>query len=207
MLPALAAFDHFDEAYLMLLRRDPPSWLYQVDQGATTVWERWDAILPDGSIHPGRMAPNPVDPNGREGQMLSFNHYAYGAVVDWMYRHMAGIAPDRDAPGYRLIRFAPRPPAGVDHASALLDTPFGRARIEWRVSGTRMTVGIEVPPGATGIVDLPTTPASVASSDGSVVPTMTGLRLGPGRHALSLTHPRVALASAKVSDSAAASRS
>ena len=89
VLPALSDFGYFDEAYLMLQRREAPSWLYQVDRGATTVWERWDAIRPDGSIHPGRMAPNPIDPDGGEGHMLSFNHYAYGAVIDWVYRHLA----------------------------------------------------------------------------------------------------------------------
>ena len=83
----------------MLLRREPPSWLYQVDQGATTVWERWDAILPDGSIHPGTMRAARVTHEGQESHMLSFNHYAYGAVIDWVYRNVAGLAPTLDAPG------------------------------------------------------------------------------------------------------------
>ncbi len=99
VLPALAEFGHLDEAYLMLLRRDDPSWLYQVEQGATTVWERWDAIRPDGSIHPGTMAPPPDMTGSDEEHMLSFNHYAYGAVIDWVYRHLAGLAPDRAAAG------------------------------------------------------------------------------------------------------------
>ncbi|MGZ4612828.1 MAG: alpha-L-rhamnosidase-related protein [Kineosporiaceae bacterium] len=83
----------------MLLRREMPSWLYQVTKGATTVRERWDAIRPDGSIHDGRLDL----PDHEGGQMLSFNHYAYGAVIDWVYRTVAGIAPDPAAPGYRHV--------------------------------------------------------------------------------------------------------
>ena len=96
VLPALAENGFFNEAYLMLLRHEVPSWLYQVDQDATTVWERWDAIRPDGSIHPGTMSSPPDVPESEsgEGHMLSFNHYAYGAVIDWVYRHVAGLAPD-----------------------------------------------------------------------------------------------------------------
>ncbi len=93
----------------MLLCREPPSWLYQVDQGATTVWERWDAILPDGSIHPGTMTALEGEDAGQEPHMLSFNHYAYGAVIDWVYRTVAGLAPTLEAPGYRRRRR--RPPA------------------------------------------------------------------------------------------------
>ena len=102
----------FDEAYLMLLRHEVPSWLYQVDQGATTVWERWDAIRPDGSIHPGTMTSPPDVPESEsgEGHMLSFNHYAYGAVVDWVYRHVAGRGPRHDESRIsRTCVFAPKP--------------------------------------------------------------------------------------------------
>ena len=90
-------FGYMDEGYLMLLRHEPPSWLYQVDQGGTTVW--------DLERDPGRRLDPPRDvtaladmPRPATAQMLSFNHYAYGAVVDWVYRHVAGLAPDRHAP-------------------------------------------------------------------------------------------------------------
>jgi alpha-L-rhamnosidase len=194
VLPALSEFGYFDEAYLMLLRREAPSWLYQVDRGATTVWERWDAIRPDGSIHPGRMAPNPVDPNGREGQMLSFNHYAYGAVVDWMYRHLAGIAPDRERPGYRHIRFAPRPAEGIDHASASIDTPYGPASITWRVAGDAMTLEVGVPFGATGTIDPPRGDRSTVTIDGREATDDRPVTVGPGPHAVTVRHPRIATA-------------
>ncbi len=128
VLFALSHNGYLDEAYLMLLRRDAPSWLYQVDRGATTVWERWDAILPDGSIHSGAMDALPSEEADREeGSMLSFNHYAYGAMIDWVYRTVGGLAPDLADPGYRTMHVAPRPAAGLDRASASIDTRLGRA--------------------------------------------------------------------------------
>ena len=111
VLPALSGSGKFDSAYRMLLRSEVPSWLYQLTKGATTVWERWDAIRPDGSIHPGTMASPTGD--GEEGHMLSFNHYAYGAVIDWVYRHVAGLAPDRTQPGYAHVLIEPRPARGI----------------------------------------------------------------------------------------------
>jgi len=190
VLPALSDFGYFDEAYLMLQRREAPSWLYQVDRGATTVWERWDAIRADGSIHPGRMAPNPIDPDGREGHMLSFNHYAYGAVIDWVYRHLAGISPDRSRPGYRQIRFAPRPPAGIDHASAAIETAYGRASIAWNVAGSGMSVEIDVPFGTTALLDLPRTAESAVVIDGQSSASAP-VSIGPGHHIAMITHPRL----------------
>ena len=192
VLPALSDFGYLDEAYSMLLRHQAPSWLYQVEQGATTVWERWDAIRPDGSIHDGRMAPNPIDPRGREGQMLSFNHYAYGAVVDWIYRHLAGIAPDRARPGYRHIRFAPRPVAGIEHAAASVETPYGPASIAWRLEAGVLTVETDVPFGATATVDLATTISSVLVVDGQEVARDEVIDLDPGRHTVTATAPRLA---------------
>ena len=105
-----------------------PSWLYQVEQGATTIWERWDAILPDGSIHSGAMSTPPDMPQreGHEPHMLSFNHYAYGAVIDWVYRHVAGIAPDPARPGYRTVIFAPQPAVGHRLGTGSVDSPYGR---------------------------------------------------------------------------------
>ena len=87
--------------------------------GATTVWERWDSLLPDGSVNPG--------------EMTSFNHYALGAVADWLHRTVAGLAPD--APGYRRIRIAPRPLGALSHARAEHRTPYGPASVAWRREG------------------------------------------------------------------------
>src|SRR5262249_39916577 len=93
VLPALTATGDTRTAYRLLTETACPSWLYPVTMGATTIWERWDSMLPDGSINPG--------------EMTSFNHYALGSVADWMHRTIGGIAPA--APGYRELRFAPVP--------------------------------------------------------------------------------------------------
>jgi alpha-L-rhamnosidase len=195
VLPALAETGHFNEAYSMLLRRDHPSWLYQVDMGATTVWERWDAIRPDGSIHPGVMSTPPgmnEEEEGPQGHMLSFNHYAYGAVIDWVYRHLAGLAPDRSRPGYRHIIFAPMPVAGVDWATASIDTPLGAASISWRIgSNDRMEAEVELPFGATGEFRSPVTVESTVHCDGA--PAESNLALAPGRHNLTVRSPLRAL--------------
>ncbi len=136
---ALTDTGHVDTAYDLLLERECPSWLYQVRMGATTVWERWDSMLPDGTVNPG--------------QMTSFNHYALGAVADWMHRVVAGLAPA--APGYRRIRFAPRPGGGLTHASARQRTAYGIAAIAWRIGDGMLHVEAEVPVGADALLELP----------------------------------------------------
>ena len=92
---ALTVSGGLDAAYELLLEKECPSWLYAVSQGGTTIWERWDSMLPDGTVNPG--------------EMTSFNHYALGAVADWMHRTVAGLAPLE--PGYRRILFRPSPAA------------------------------------------------------------------------------------------------
>jgi alpha-L-rhamnosidase len=189
VLPALAAAGHFDEAYLMLLRQSAPSWLYQVVQGATTVWERWDAIRPDGSIHPGTMRPREGDEDEDEGHMLSFNHYAYGAVIEWVYRHVAGVAAD--LPGYRRVRFAPRPHVSLSSARASIDTAFGRTAIDWRIERTGSLVAeVDLPFGTTGIFSGAMTRRSRVTSDGQE--TTNDLELRPGHHVIVISEPRLA---------------
>ncbi|WP_214316999.1 alpha-L-rhamnosidase [Nonomuraea sediminis] len=136
---ALCSVGAHETAYRLLLQRECPSWLYPVTMGATTVWERWDSLLPDGSVNPG--------------EMTSFNHYALGAVADFLHRTVAGLAPA--APGYRRLRIAPRPGAGLTHASARLDTPYGPASVRWAVEGGGLTVWATVPAGTVAEVDLP----------------------------------------------------
>ena len=97
---ALTSAGAVDDAYQLLRQTECPSWLYPVTMGATTVWERWDSMLPDGSVNPG--------------EMTSFNHYAFGAVADWMHRVIGGLAPA--APGYRELRIEPRPGGGLTWA-------------------------------------------------------------------------------------------
>src|SRR5690606_28763595 len=135
---ALTLTGHVDDAYRLLLQTECPSWLYPVTMGATTVWERWDSMLPDGSINPG--------------QMTSFNHYALGAVADWMHRVVAGLAPVE--PGYRTLRIGSRPLVGIDAAATSLETPYGLARVGWERGGDLVTVTAEVPPNTTAQVDV-----------------------------------------------------
>lgn len=136
---ALEATGHLDDAYRLLLQREVPSWLYPVTMGATTVWERWDSMLPDGSINPG--------------QMTSFNHYALGAVADWMHRVVGGIAPL--APGYAEVLIAPRPGGGLTEAETTLQTRHGRIAVSWSLTGDRLHVEAEVPSGVRATVRLP----------------------------------------------------
>ena len=168
MLFALSRNGHLDEAYLMLLRRDAPSWLYQVDRGATTVWERWDAILPDGSIHSGAMDALPSEEADREeGSMLSFNHYAYGAMIDWVYRTVGGLAPDADEPGlsHRARRAAAG--GGTRPRRARRSRPGSAG---WRSTGAVddgvFEATLEVPFGARAVLDLPVTDDSTVTVDG-----------------------------------------
>jgi len=112
---ALTATGHLDDALALLLNRETPGWLAPVDLGATTVWERWDALLPDGTVNPG--------------EMTSFNHYAFGAVADWMHRIVGGLASL--APGWARVRVDPRPPAGLAWARTSIDTPRGTIGVHW----------------------------------------------------------------------------
>ncbi|MBI4901841.1 MAG: alpha-L-rhamnosidase, partial [Actinobacteria bacterium] len=118
-------------AYELLLQREHPSWLYPVTMGATTIWERWDSMLPDGSLN--------------TGMMTSFNHYALGAVVDWLYQVVAGIQPSE--PGYSAVRFTPTPGPGLTHARATLDSPHGRIECGWHLEGASTVVDVSVPDG------------------------------------------------------------
>jgi alpha-L-rhamnosidase len=190
VLPALIEFGYVDECYAMLLRREHPSWLYQVDHGATTVWERWDAIRPDGTIHPGTMAPPPHMSGEPEGHMLSFNHYAYGAVIDWVYRHVAGLAPDPASPGYRHVSVAPKPCVGLSWARAKVQAAYGPVEVSWNLEGSELTVEIDLPLGTTATFVAPATDASTVRLGDS--PCELSVTLGPGHHALAVSGPAIA---------------
>jgi alpha-L-rhamnosidase len=139
VLFALSTSGHLQEAYRLLECTDPPSWLYAVVMGGTTIWERWDSLLPDGTVYPG--------------DMTSFNHYALGAVADWMHRVVAGI--EAVAPAWRRIRFAPKPGGSLTSAAARHMTPYGEASIRWRLDADRLHVKVRVPVGTDATVELP----------------------------------------------------
>ncbi len=131
-------------AYRLVLQTEYPSWLHMVKMGATTIWERWDGIHPDGRINP--------EP------MNSLNQYALGTIVDWLHRTVAGLEPAE--PGYRKIRFHPRPGGGLTHASARHRTPYGMAAISWHLDAGRLEIEVQVPANTEAEVLLPgpTTP-------------------------------------------------
>ena len=140
ILDALTTTGHLDEAYRLLLQREVPSWLYPVTMGATTIWERWDSMLPDGSINPGKMT--------------SFNHYALGAVADWMHRVIGGIAPLE--PGYATVLVAPQPGGDIRWARASLETRHGTIGVSWSVEGAEeLRLDVSVPDGVTALVRRP----------------------------------------------------
>ena len=142
VLDGLTTTGHLDEAYRLLLQRECPSWLYPVTMGATTIWERWDSMLPDGTINPG--------------QMTSFNHYALGAVADWMHRSIGGIAPLE--PGYARVLIAPRPGGDIDWARTSLESRHGKISVSWSCDGDGpIELEVVVPEGVTARVQLPGT--------------------------------------------------
>ena len=155
LLHVLAAWGHLDEAYMLMERKEYPSWLYPVTKGATTIWERWDGIKPDGSFQ---------DPG-----MNSFNHYAYGAVGEWMYRVMAGLEIDPAHPGYAHILVQPHPGGSFTDVRASHETPYGRASSHWRLADGRFTLAVQVPPNATATVRLPRASLADVTEGGRMV--------------------------------------
>jgi alpha-L-rhamnosidase len=137
----LTRFGYLDVAYKLLLQDSYPSWLYPVKMGATTIWERWNSLLPDGTPYPGTMN--------------SFNHYAYGAIGDWLYRTVAGIDTEEVGPGYKHSRIQPRPGGGLTHAEADLETPYGLLSSHWRLEGDSLLMDIVIPPNTRSEVFVP----------------------------------------------------
>lgn len=119
------------EAYELLLKEDYPSWLYQVKMGATTVWEHWDGLKPDGSM----WSPD----------MNSFNHYAYGAVGEWLYRVVAGIEADAAAPGYKHIIFQPHTGGALTYVRGSYESVYGTVASEWEQNGEHVILTVKVP--------------------------------------------------------------
>ncbi|MBF4459876.1 alpha-L-rhamnosidase [Pseudoclavibacter sp. VKM Ac-2867] len=148
---ALADAGHGATAWELLLQTQSPSWLYAVTMGATTIWERWDSMLPDGTINPG--------------DMTSFNHYAFGAVADFLHRRVAGLAPA--APGYRRLRIAPLPDARLEWARASLETPYGLASVSWTLDAGEFALHVVVPPSTEAEVLLPDGSAAVTVTSGT----------------------------------------
>ena len=160
----LSATGSNDIAYRLLLQQDFPSWLYEVKMGATTIWERWNSILPDGSIS--------------DTGMNSLNHYAYGSVVEWLYRDVCGINPLEQHPGFRKFLLAPKPDRSLGHAKASFESPVGRIESGWEIAGGEVRYRFRVPLTATALLALPGEPET---------------ELEPGEHILTRPLPPEAL--------------
>jgi alpha-L-rhamnosidase len=130
----LSDYGYNELAYTLLLNEDCPSWLYQVKMGATTVWERWNSVLEDGHMNP-------------EG-MNSLNHYAYGSIVEWMYRYMLGITPVEEKPGFRKIILNPQPDSRIREVKGYLKTAVGTYHISWDWSEGKVNLEVTIPFGA-----------------------------------------------------------
>lgn len=137
----LSRFGYTDVAYKLLMQDTYPSWLYPVKKGATTIWERWDGIKQDGSF--------------QNVDMNSFNHYAYGAIGDWMYKVVAGINPDAAQAGYKHMVIAPKPGGGLTSASASYKTLYGEVKSAWNIAGGVIKVDVTVPCNTTATITLP----------------------------------------------------
>jgi alpha-L-rhamnosidase len=137
----LSRFGYDSVAYDLLMQETYPSWLYPVKMGATTIWERWDGIKPDGSF--------------QTASMNSYNHYAYGAIGDWMYKNIAGINPVPDQPGYKAIVISPKPGGGLTSASGELETVYGKVKSSWVIVDGVFKLDISVPANTSATVILP----------------------------------------------------
>ena len=120
-----------DYAYTLLLNEDYPSWLYQVNMGATTVWERWNSVLPNGMVS--------------DTGMNSMNHYAYGAILEWMYRHMSGLNPCEEKPGFKRAIIRPEIDSRLTSVLAEYNSAAGLYVSGWRKEGDSIIYTVEVP--------------------------------------------------------------
>src|SRR5262245_47019452 len=187
LLHTLSGTDHLPLAFALLTQRSYPSWLYPITRGATTMWERWDGIRPDSSFE---------DPG-----MNSFNHYAFGAVGDWMYRNIGGIDLDSSGAGYKRSRIAPRVGAGLTSARASLETPYGTLASAWTVAGGRFVLDVTIPVNTSAIVTLWGTQVDRVQESGRPINSAVGVRdvqqrgndvvvvVGSGQYHFSTTRP------------------
>ena len=137
----LSAQGYDDLAFMLLNRKEYPSWLYPVTQGATTIWERWDGQKPDGSF--------------QDVGMNSFNHYAYGAIGEWLYQYVAGINIDPEHPGYKHILLAPHTGGGLTNANAEFESLYGKIKSAWKLNGNDFVYEVTIPANTTATVTLP----------------------------------------------------
>jgi alpha-L-rhamnosidase len=178
VMPALSDNGQHELACRLLRQTTYPSWLFEVRNGATSIWERWNGWTPEQGFHPSRMN--------------SFNHYAFGAVGDWMYRYLAGLDPVE--PGYRRTRLRPRPGGGFTSAQATHESLYGVHACGWQLQNGSLRVDVQVPantsatvvlpvPGADGVRMNGHPPQSSRLADGSLE-----IDVSPGRHSFEVPY-------------------
>ena len=162
LCPALSENGLNEYAYALLLQPECPGWLYEVEKGATTVWERWNSIREDGSFGPV--------------SMNSMNHYAFGAVCEWLYRYVAGINPTEQGPGFKHSLLRPLPNSQLRYAAARVETPYGTLRSGWQLTDRGIELEFEIPFNATAQIVLPDADGAEVLENGSPVRGDTFLR-------------------------------
>ena len=157
----LTRFGYTDVAYKLLLQEKYPSWLYPVKMGATTIWERWDGQKPDSSF--------------QSVGMNSFNHYAYGAIGDWMYRVMAGLDTDEDGVGYKHIKIKPHIGGNIKEANATLQTYYGKVVSGWKIDNDIVRMSVDIPFNTTATICIPANAVDAITENGKKPGAVTGI--------------------------------
>lgn len=183
----LSRFGHTDVAFELLLQKTYPSWLYPVTKGATTIWERWDGIMPDGSL--------------QTPAMNSFNHYAYGAIGDWLYRVVAGIGTDEMLSGYKEIKIKPHIGGELTFVNADLITNYGRLSSHWKIEDDNFLLEVEIPVNTNAVIYVPSNYESIILESGKPVSEVREVKalgytegystflIGSGSYSFSVAHP------------------
>ena len=147
---------------MLLNRKEYPSWLYPITRGATTIWERWDGLRPDGTF--------------QDAGMNSFNHYAYGAIGDWLYRVVAGINFDPENPGYKHIIIHPQPGGGLSFASARYHSIYGKIESAWKIADGKFQLSVTIPPNTTATVILQNSNVNEVKESGKSLDQVSGVK-------------------------------
>ncbi len=159
----LTRFGHSDTAFGLLMQKTYPSWLYPVTMGATTIWERWDGQKPDSTF--------------QTAGMNSFNHYAYGAIGDWMYRVVAGMDTREDQPGYKHSIIKPHMGGGLTHATASLETRYGKLGCTWKMESDKLILDLEIPVNTRSTVYVPSDEMTRVYEEGKTLPEVKEIKV------------------------------
>jgi len=154
----LTRFGYNDVAYKLLFQESYPSWLFQVKRGATTIWERWDGIREDGSF--------------QNVAMNSFNHYAYGAVGDWMYKNIGGLKVDENKPGYKHFYIEPKPGDKLTSSQIEYESGYGKIKSAWELKDQTLALKVTIPPNSSATVTLPNTTLNSVRENGKAISSL-----------------------------------